>query len=100
MRKGMWEVVTSRKHTVYKMFPYGPDAKEVMLYGKVQYGFKDGREVGVDWAARAELVKDSQGPGGWKFQYYQVYLVSRHLLWKVWSRRNKTANSCHRTLLP
>ncbi len=73
MRKGMWEAVTSRKHTVYKVFPYGEKADELMLYGRVQYGFKDGREVGVDWGARAEMVKDG---GKWKFQYYQVYLVS------------------------
>jgi len=76
MRKGMWEVVTSRKHTVYKVFPYGENASEVMLFGKVQYGFKDGREIGVDWAARAEMVKDEAGPSGWKFRFYQVYLDS------------------------
>jgi hypothetical protein len=73
MRKGMWEVVTSRKHTVYKVFPYGENATELMLYGKVQYGFKDGRETSVDWAARAEMVQDG---GKWRFRFYQVYLVS------------------------
>ena len=72
-RKGMWDPVTSRKHTVYKVFPFGEKADELMLYGRVQYGFKDGREVGVDWGARAEMVKESSG---WKFKYYQVYLVS------------------------
>ena len=73
MRKGMWDVVTSRKHTVYKVFPYGENATEAMLYGKVQYGFKDGRETSVEWAARAEMVQDE---GKWKFKFYQDYLVS------------------------
>lgn len=73
MRKGMWDVVTSRKHTIYKVFPYGENATEAMLYGKVQYGFKDGRETSVEWAARAEVVQDE---GKWKFKFYQVYLVS------------------------
>jgi hypothetical protein len=73
MRKGMWEVVTSRKHTVYKVFPYGANATELMLYGKVQYGFKDGRETSVDWAARAEMFEEG---GNWRFKFYQVYLVS------------------------
>lgn len=73
MRKGMWDAVTSRLHTVYKVFPYGEGATELMLYGRVQYGMKDGREVGLDWAGRAEMVQDK---GEWKFLFYQVYLVS------------------------
>jgi hypothetical protein len=73
MRQGMWEVVTSRKHTIYKVFPYGEKATEFMLYGKVQYGFKDGRETSVEWAARAEMTNDG---GKWRFRFYQVYLVS------------------------
>lgn len=81
MRKGMWEAVASRKHTVYKVFPYGENATELMLYGKVQYGFRDGRETSVDWAARAEMVKVG---GKWQFGFYQVYLVSQSLLfWKL-----------------
>lgn len=74
MRKGMWDAVASRKHTIYKVFPYGENATELMLYGKVQYGFKDGRETSVEWAARAEMVKEG---GKWQFGFYQVYLVSR-----------------------
>ena len=76
MRKGMWEAVASRKHTIFKVFPYGENATELMLYGKVQYGFKDGRETSVDWAARAEMVKEG---GKWQFRFYQVYTVSRLL---------------------
>ena len=53
----------------------------------------------MDWGARAELVKDSEGPGGWKFQYYQVYLVSNDLLWETPKGEKKMANSCDRTLL-
>jgi hypothetical protein len=55
------------------VFPYGEKTTEFMLYGKVQYGFKDGRETSVDWAARAEMTNDG---GRWKFRFYQVYLVS------------------------
>ena len=80
MRKGMWEAVTSRKHTVFKVFPYGEGATELMLYGKVLYGFKDGRETTVDWAARAELA--NEGGDKWRFKFYQVYLVS--LPWTLW----------------
>lgn len=74
----MWEKIVRRKHTALKVFPFGPDANEVMLYGTVQYGLKDGREATVDWAARAHLVKKD---GAVMMDFYQVYLVSpKHTL--------------------
>jgi hypothetical protein len=72
LRKGMWEKVASRKHKAIKIFPFGPGSDECMLYGTVQYGLKAGGESGLDWAARAHLVKDH---GRVKMDFYQVYLV-------------------------
>jgi hypothetical protein len=72
----MWTKVASRKHTATKIFPFGtgPDVNEVMLYGNVEYVMKEGnKEVKVDWAARAHLVKDV---GKVRMDFYQVYLVS------------------------
>ncbi len=69
----MWEKVASRKHKAFKIFPFGPNSDEFMLYGTVQYGLKAGGESGLDWAARAHLVKDN---GRVKMDFYQVYLVS------------------------
>ncbi|KAH8602257.1 hypothetical protein B0O99DRAFT_561587 [Bisporella sp. PMI_857] len=70
-RKAMWEKVSARKHTVHKIFPFGNGAKEVMLYGIVKYNLKAGGTAEVDWAARAQLLEQS---GGWKMEFYQVYL--------------------------
>lgn len=70
----MWEKVNRRKHTALKVFPFGSKSNEVMLYGTVDYGLKDGREATVDWAARAHLVKHN---GAVMMDFYQVYLVSR-----------------------
>ncbi|PQE13022.1 fungal specific transcription protein [Rutstroemia sp. NJR-2017a BBW] len=44
-RKGMWEKVEKRLHTIKKVFPFGDGAKEVMLYGTVEYLLKDGRKA-------------------------------------------------------
>ena len=71
----MWEKVESRAHAPLKIFPFGPDASEVMLYGSVRYGLKAGGESCKDWAARAHLVKD--GHGKVMMDFYQVYLVRR-----------------------
>lgn len=72
LRKAMWEKVSSRLHSPLKIFPAGAKgADEVMLYGTVSYTFKDGRKGSVDWAARANLVKED---GKVKMKYYQVYL--------------------------
>jgi len=73
IRKGLWEKVSERLHTPVKIFPFGGGSHEVMLYGTVAYVLKDGKKAGVDWAARANMVKDDEG-GGWKMGFYQVYL--------------------------
>ena len=73
----MWEKVASRKHKAVKIFPFGPNSDECMLYGTVQYGLKAGGESGIEWAARAHLVKDN---GRVKMDFYQVYLVSTNRL--------------------
>jgi hypothetical protein len=71
-RKGMWTNVAKRLHNPIKIFPFGPDASELMLYGTVAYELHDGRKTTIDWAAHAQLVKEE---GRWKFGLYQVYLV-------------------------
>lgn len=78
-RESMWEKVTSRSHKPGKIFPFpstpsdtGDD--EVMLHGTVDYVLKDGgKQVSVDWAARARLVGGEDGQ--LRMGFYQVYLV-------------------------
>lgn len=82
LRHKMWSAVSSRSHHPTKIFPFAPVSEseaEVMLYGKVEYGFKEGGSDGKDWAARALLVNSGSkdeldGLGGWKMKFYQVYL--------------------------
>jgi hypothetical protein len=70
----MWTKVSSRSHNPIKIFPFGSYSDEVMLYGTVTYGLKDGGESGLDWAARAKLRKEEDGKV--RMEFYQVYLVS------------------------
>lgn len=70
----MWTSVASRKHTLHKIFPFGNDATEVMLYGSVELGMRSGSTVEIDWAGRAQLVKESDGE--YRMSFYQVFLVS------------------------
>lgn len=72
-RKSMWTAVASRKHVVTKIF-FGDD-NDMMLYGTVTYVMKQdpqGKNVRLDWAARAEF---EDGQDGLKMKYYQVCLV-------------------------
>lgn len=72
-RKSIWTAVLSRKHVVNKIF-FGED-NDMMLYGTVTYVMKhdsEGKDVKIDWAARAEF-EDAQE--GLRMRYYQVYLV-------------------------
>jgi hypothetical protein len=75
-REAGWEKVATRKHTYKGIYP-NPEKPEqdVMVYGTVDYGMKDGtKKEGIEWAARMDLTKDAQG--NLKLQFYQVYLVS------------------------
>jgi len=69
----MWQGVTSRRHVPIKIFPFGSDADDLMLYGTVEYGLQNGKSLTVDWAARAHMVKDGSD---YKMDFYQVYTVS------------------------
>ncbi|KIW99714.1 uncharacterized protein Z518_11127 [Rhinocladiella mackenziei CBS 650.93] len=74
IRHGLWSgPVKTRKHTLVKIFPFGKDSNEVMLYGSVDYGLKNGKDVTVEWAGRAVLVEYQ---GDLRMSFYQVYLVS------------------------
>lgn len=85
-RKGMWEKVKSRLHKPTKIFPFGQNTDEVMLYGTVDYELKDGRKTAVDWAARGHLVKEDSVV---KMDFYQVYLVSLIRLVRLIRRRRE-----------
>jgi len=74
LRHGMWTAIASRSHSPTKIFPFGPNSTEVMIYGTVEFVFKEGGQASKDWAARAELVK---ADGGWKLGFYQVYLDTK-----------------------
>ena len=68
----MWTKVSRRHHQVAKIYSFGPASQEYMLYGWVEYDYKDGRTVtGIPWAARA--VFGAAHPP--KMKEYEVYLV-------------------------
>ena len=73
-RKGMWDAVASRKHTVHKIFPFGNNATEFMLFGEVDLGMRTGGSRTLDWSARAQ-VEISSINGKCQMRFYQVYLV-------------------------
>lgn len=77
LRHGLWSgPVKSRKHKLDKIFPFGGKSNEFMLYGTVDYGLKNGKEVTVDWAARAVMTEHQDAL---KFKLYQVYVVSMRI---------------------
>lgn len=74
LRHGLWSgPVKTRKHKLEKIFPFGKDSNELMLYGSVDYVLKNGKSVNVEWAGRAVMVEYQ---GALRFAFYQVFLVS------------------------
>jgi len=56
-RKGMWAAVAGRLHTAVRIYPFGSGSSEVMLYGTVEYTFKDGKKVTVSMFIVIQLQK-------------------------------------------
>lgn len=75
-RKAGWEKVSSRRHVCKGIFPsLTRPSTELMTYGTVDYGFKDGSvKEGIEWAARLVLAYVQGQP---RIAFYQVYMVSK-----------------------
>ncbi|KAL4728767.1 hypothetical protein ACLX1H_003166 [Fusarium chlamydosporum] len=71
LREGMWDAVSSRKHTLDKVFPFGSSDK-LMLNGIVALELKNGGRAEIEWAGRMELEKGNDGK--YRLKFYQVYL--------------------------
>jgi len=91
-RESGWEKVASRKHVVKGVYTKAKAAAvdgknadtdadidgQVMLYGHVDYGMKDGSEKkGVEWAGRMDLRPDEKDSGKLKLHFYQVYITQK-----------------------
>lgn len=73
-RETAWEKVATRKHTCKGIFPSPSNPDELMVYGVLDYGFKDGsKKEGIEWAGRLVLDQSGASP---KIKFYQVYMVS------------------------
>jgi hypothetical protein len=65
IRKGNWTTVAARLHTVEKIFPFGPAADEVMIYGTVAYTLKDGRKTTVSLRVWRLFITEAEYMDRW-----------------------------------
>jgi hypothetical protein len=71
LRRPMWNEVSFRQHRPLRVFPFGSDAREVMLHGTVSYQMKDSRQSSTEWSARAVFAVVNEAV---RFEFYQVWL--------------------------
>ncbi|KAJ5935967.1 hypothetical protein N7454_005265 [Penicillium verhagenii] len=57
LRASMWETVKKRRHQPKQVFPLGPNSNVAMIYGVVDYVFKDESCKTVEWAAKCDFVR-------------------------------------------
>ncbi|KAH7358801.1 hypothetical protein B0T11DRAFT_341029 [Plectosphaerella cucumerina] len=73
IRAAQWQKVGKRTHSIDKIFPFGSNSNELMLYGTVAMESQEGSKGSLDWAARAIVSKDAPD-GKYRLKFYQVYL--------------------------
>jgi hypothetical protein len=71
LRRPMWNEVSARQHRPLMVFPFGSNAREVMLYGTVSYQMKDCRRSSIEWSARAAFTVVEETV---RLEFYQVWL--------------------------
>ena len=76
----MWEKVAKRSHKPFQIYAFGAGADDVMLHGTVDYVFKDVKTASSSWGAKAHFRSED---GVLKMDFYQVFLVSRTLAYRV-----------------
>ncbi|KAJ5936892.1 hypothetical protein N7466_003342 [Penicillium verhagenii] len=77
LRSSMWETVKERRHQPKQVFPLGPNSNTAMIYGVVEYVFKDESCKTVEWAAKCDFVKLDRV----YLDRYQVFLAD-DIAWK------------------
>ncbi|KAK4905794.1 hypothetical protein LTR66_017777 [Elasticomyces elasticus] len=82
LRQGLWSgPVAKRKHHVSQIYPF--TSMDCMLHGTVDYVLKNGKELSVDWAAKAVFVEEVEGDGSdgqVRMRFYQVYVDSGRVM--------------------
>lgn len=77
LRGNMWSAIATRLHRPMGVFPFDQAANEVMIYGNVDMGLKNGKKVdNVEWSARMVFA---QGSKDVKMEFYQVRALPKHL---------------------
>ena len=72
----MWEKVAKRSHKPIQIYSFGAGSDDVMLHGTVDYALKDDKKTSTSWGAKAHFTKED---GDLKMDFYQVFLVSKHV---------------------
>ncbi|KAL4787104.1 hypothetical protein BJX76DRAFT_319507 [Aspergillus varians] len=70
-RKRTWKDNQKKEHIVFKVFPLGVGALEVMLYGKSTWWYGDGTTAEAAWAARIHYKEVN---GDVKADLYNIYM--------------------------
>ncbi|CAG1966190.1 unnamed protein product [Fusarium graminearum] len=86
-KKEISESTDKSVHMLYKVFPFGVGALEVMLHGRTVRQSPEGVELdGADWAARMHFREID---GEVKIDLYHIYMVSHPLRFIITSIANK-----------
>lgn len=72
-RKHAWDVITSRRHKVVKVYASDPEGLDLLLIGKLTAGVGNGKEAMVGFVARIIMQKTAKGL---RIMRYEVWSVS------------------------
>lgn len=72
MRISLWEKISARSHRPLRIYPFGNNAREVMIFGDVEYEFRAGGKGGLQWTARGTMETTDDGRVVWRD--YQVFM--------------------------
>ncbi|KAH7159415.1 hypothetical protein B0J13DRAFT_432830 [Dactylonectria estremocensis] len=75
-RDTAWSVVSSRSHTISKVFAGGAKSPELALLGAVNMGFTNGKGVTSPFAVHIKLTDLNAPPSQLRITFMEVFAVS------------------------
>lgn len=75
-REHAWDVITSRRHEVVKVYASDPEGLDLLLIGKLTAGLGSGKEAEVGFVARIIMQETAKGLRMKRYEVWSVSLLS------------------------
>ncbi|KAK5239099.1 hypothetical protein LTR40_014858, partial [Exophiala xenobiotica] len=72
-RDNAWKLITKRHHVIQQVFVNDKEGSDLMVLGRVEMEFRNGKSLEQDFTARVVVNLESKAAGTPRFELMQVF---------------------------